>query len=258
MFCPVSLFRQSKLGVLKHNFIERKLTMDNMLSKALREFMTGPLNQLIVNMGGKNGDMVEAELSKFNRGEPCWSESPHGILLRDDTVAKTMDAVAKLATRGYLDTSFDNRAVHPLSIRPLSKAQAFAKYRKSGGKTTVWDEIEKHMRYQKPKAQLLLVMNIQFGCGIGGEDALGEMCEFGVQPFFGEWLIQFGCARPNYQKKSPLVALGTKFDAGGRACTPYLSSYDGDVRGMHASPWHGYGNLIARCRFPVVIKGIEL
>ena len=46
--------------------------MDTMLSKALREFLTGQLNQLIVNLGGENGEKVEEELKKFNRGEPCW------------------------------------------------------------------------------------------------------------------------------------------------------------------------------------------
>lgn len=50
--------------------------MENILSKALREFMNGPLNQLLVNMGGKNGERVESELNKFNRQEPCWV--PHG------------------------------------------------------------------------------------------------------------------------------------------------------------------------------------
>lgn len=46
--------------------------MDTILSKALREFFSGPLNQLIVNLAGKNGGEVENELKKFNRGEPCW------------------------------------------------------------------------------------------------------------------------------------------------------------------------------------------
>ncbi len=47
--------------------------MDTMLSKALREFTTGPLNQLIVNLGGQNGSRWEEELKKFLRKEPCWS-----------------------------------------------------------------------------------------------------------------------------------------------------------------------------------------
>jgi hypothetical protein len=47
--------------------------MDTMLSKALREFTTGPLNQLIVNLGGQEGDQWEEELKKFLRKEPCWS-----------------------------------------------------------------------------------------------------------------------------------------------------------------------------------------
>lgn len=47
--------------------------METMLSKALREFTTGPLNQLIVNLGGQEGDQWEEELKKFLRKEPCWS-----------------------------------------------------------------------------------------------------------------------------------------------------------------------------------------
>ncbi len=47
--------------------------MDTMLSKALREFTTGPLNQLIVNLGGQEGDQWEEELKRFLRKEPCWS-----------------------------------------------------------------------------------------------------------------------------------------------------------------------------------------
>lgn len=46
--------------------------MDTMLSKALRKFTTGPLNQLIVNLSGQNGHQWEGELKKFLRKEPCW------------------------------------------------------------------------------------------------------------------------------------------------------------------------------------------
>ena len=46
--------------------------MNTMLSKALREFTTGPLNQLIVNLGGQDGDQWEEEFKKFLRKEPCW------------------------------------------------------------------------------------------------------------------------------------------------------------------------------------------
>lgn len=46
--------------------------MDSMLSKALREFTTGPLNQLIVNLGGSDGKAWETELNRFLRKDPCW------------------------------------------------------------------------------------------------------------------------------------------------------------------------------------------
>ncbi len=44
-----------------------------MLSKALREFTTGPLNQLIVNLGGQDGDQWEQQFKQFLRKEPCWT-----------------------------------------------------------------------------------------------------------------------------------------------------------------------------------------
>ena len=46
--------------------------MDTILSRALREFTTGPLNQLIVNLGGHDGDQWEQQLKRFLRKEPCW------------------------------------------------------------------------------------------------------------------------------------------------------------------------------------------
>lgn len=231
--------------------------MDNILSKALREFTTGPLNQLLVNMGGKDGDRVEAELSKFNRREPCWSESPNGILMPDDNVAKTMDAVARLSAKGYLDTSFDDRAVHPLIIRSLPKKQAFDRYRKSGdGNTRVWDELEQHMPYQKPKAQLLLVMNMKFRCAIESDDALGEMEELDVQPFLGEWLIQYGCAYPDHQKKNPLIALGTQFDVVGAPRAPVLGVNDDGERSLSAELLGD--SWVDWYRFLVVRKGLVL
>ena len=58
--------------VVKHKK-ERILTMDTTLSKALREFTTGPLNQLIVNLGGQDGNQWEDEFKHFLRKEPCWS-----------------------------------------------------------------------------------------------------------------------------------------------------------------------------------------
>lgn len=48
--------------------------MDTMLSKALRKFTTGPLNQLIVNLGGQDGAEWEQQFKQFLRKEPCWTK----------------------------------------------------------------------------------------------------------------------------------------------------------------------------------------
>lgn len=47
--------------------------MQNMLSRALRKFTNGPLNQLIVNLGGEHGEEWETEFKKFLRKEICWN-----------------------------------------------------------------------------------------------------------------------------------------------------------------------------------------
>ncbi len=50
--------------------------MDTVLSKALREFTTGPLNQLIVNLAGEDGQSWETAFKQFLRKEPCWCKDP--------------------------------------------------------------------------------------------------------------------------------------------------------------------------------------
>lgn len=54
--------------------------MEHMLSKALRKFISGPLNQLVVNLGGEDGAMWEEELKKFNRREACWTAGKNPYL----------------------------------------------------------------------------------------------------------------------------------------------------------------------------------
>lgn len=49
--------------------------MSNMLSVALKE-ITGPLNQLFINLAGENGQTWFEEFKKFLRKEPCWPKQP--------------------------------------------------------------------------------------------------------------------------------------------------------------------------------------
>ncbi len=49
--------------------------MDTMLSRALREFTAGPLNQLVVNLSGQDGGRWENEFKRFLRKEPCWANT---------------------------------------------------------------------------------------------------------------------------------------------------------------------------------------
>lgn len=68
--------------------------MNTMLSKALREFTTGPLNQLIVNLGGQEGDQWEEELKKFLRKEPCWGNGQVAQVTQPKTKPSILELVS--------------------------------------------------------------------------------------------------------------------------------------------------------------------
>lgn len=161
------------------------------------------------------------------------------------------EAKDRLKGAGYLDTSFEGKETHTLAMRPLSKEEAFAEYRTSGGKTWVWDEMENNMPYSTPKAETLDVMIMNFNKGIKSDEALAEMDNLGVRPLTYEELIQYGIAHSSHQEQKWLVGLGTKHTLGGDPRAPVLR-FGGDERSLVAShlgsEWgDGY-------RFPVVRK----
>lgn len=157
----------------------------------------------------------------------------------------------RVRASGYLDTSFDGREVHPLVIRSLTKEQALAEYRASGGETLIRDELEKNMPYTVPKAEKLGVMILNFGNDIGSYEAVAIADELGVRPLTYEWLTQYGITHPEHQKKKALVGLGTKHTLICPPLTPVLSAYD-VTRVLGSEVWRSNWN--GRCRFPVVRK----
>lgn len=114
--------------------------MDHMLSKALREFHSGPLHQLLVNLGGKEGAMWEAELNKFNRRETSWPKTnpylckiPNGTLPATDG-QRTMFG-AKENFPGCFDGDYANWGTNvpgkatsemPFEVYELAKDGTFA------------------------------------------------------------------------------------------------------------------------------------
>jgi len=65
-----------------------------MLSVALKE-VPGPLNQLLTNLAGENGQRWLEELKKFLRKEPCWVESLLEFIGTITIPARTEKFVAK-------------------------------------------------------------------------------------------------------------------------------------------------------------------
>lgn len=67
------------------NFLERRLTMKNMLSEALCA-IRGLLNQLLVNLEGEQGEEWLYEFKKFLRKERCWVKGSILEFLNNSTV----------------------------------------------------------------------------------------------------------------------------------------------------------------------------
>ena len=160
--------------------------------------------------------------------------------------------LARIRDAGYLDTSFEGKEVHRLVIEPLTKEEALDRYKNSGGKTWVWNELEKKMPYTIPTAETLDVMIINFNKDIGSDEAIAEMDKLGVRPLTYEELIQYGIAHPEHQKQKIFVGLGSKHTLDGNPRAPILGVNDDGERSLDAFHW-GFG-WVGRYRFPVVRK----
>ncbi|MBI5400517.1 MAG: hypothetical protein HZB12_00145 [Candidatus Yonathbacteria bacterium] len=163
----------------------------------------------------------------------------------------TSPEFARIRDAGYLDTSFEGKETHRLTIEALSKEEAIARYKQSGGKTWVWDEIEKNMPYTTPKAKTLDVIMMNFGKNIKSDEAIAEMDKLGVRPLTAEELIQYGIANPSHQEKDLLVGLSSKHTLDGSPLAVILR-VSVDRRDLVAGHWGGDWN--DGYRFPVVRK----
>jgi len=150
----------------------------------------------------------------------------------------------------YLDTSFEGKETHTLNLEALTKEEAFEGYRNSGGKTWIWDELEKNMPYTTPEAKTLDVMILNFNKDIRSDDALLEMDKLGVRPLTYEELIQYGIAHPSHQEQKILVGLGSKHTLDGDSLAPVLGLGDAGRllgAGHWCNVWHDeYRLLVAR------------
>jgi len=160
--------------------------------------------------------------------------------------------LARIRDAGYLDTSFEGKEIHRTSIGDLSKEEALDRYKKSGGATWVWDELEKNMPYVVPNAENLDVMIINFNKYISSDDAIKEMDALGVRPLTYEELIQYGIAHPSHQEQKALIGLGSKHALVGNPHAPVLDVNGVGERSLDANHWGV--DWVDRYRFPVARK----
>ena len=135
---------------------ERRLTMKTILSKALREFTTGPLNQLIVNLGGQDGDQWEQQLKRFLRKEPCWSEgggaqAPAPKPRRRTNLLEFVGTVLVPATTGKFvaKDKFMVNTLHDAPVKISKVGDNFTKWFLCGDGKTEDPISEQTLRYAK-------------------------------------------------------------------------------------------------------------
>ncbi|OHA79010.1 MAG: hypothetical protein A2V96_01130 [Candidatus Yonathbacteria bacterium RBG_16_43_6] len=168
-----------------------------------------------------------------------WIKNPKalGKALQNALCPPPPSVLERVRASGYLDVSFDGEEVHPLAIRSLTKEQALDEYRKSGGRTWIWDELGENMPYSVPEPRGLNVMILSFGRDIGSDEAFVEMDKLDVRPLTYEELVQYGILYPKHQKKKILVGLGTihiLHALFGSPHAPVLNA-DDDARNLDAS-----------------------
>ena len=122
------------------------------------------------------------------------------------------ETVSLLKDKGYLDTSFEGKEVHPLAMRALSREEAFAEYEKSGGRAWIAKDDFKSKSYTIPNLNNIDVVILKFNdiepyVGLATDQVLERMGSLGVRPLTFEETIQYGIAYPAHQEQYGLVSL---------------------------------------------------
>ena len=192
--------------------------MNNMLSKALREFMSGPLNQLLVNLAGEESQVWEDALKRFLRKENPWPSAANNVYLL--TVDYSRSVEAGIAAGKY---DWKNNDITSKNF-PTTRAGVA--------------ELE--------------IQLVHFNREISSDEAIGELDKMGLRPAELHELLAFGENYPDVQREFPVIALGSGWrDSYGFRCVPYLDR-SGSWRDLDllwlGSGCHGY------CRFAAVRK----
>lgn len=153
--------------------------MNTMLSKALREFTTGPLNQLIVNISGQDGDLWEQQFKKFLRKEPCWTDGKkYQVVKLKPLILEFVSTVAISATTSKFvaKEKFVNNTKNNSQVKIVFLGEKFTEWFMSGsGK--IEDPISNQtLCYAKlRKSSIDATVITELGGEIKAETTLSEM-----------------------------------------------------------------------------------
>lgn len=124
------------------------------LQQALRDITTGPLNQLIVNLGGQDGGQWEEELKKFLRKEPCWPNDQAPQVAPPKPTPSILEFVSVVAipaaTRSFVAKEWFIRDTgHKAKVKIGYLGDNFIEWFLSGSGKTEAPITEQTLRYHK-------------------------------------------------------------------------------------------------------------
>lgn len=193
--------------------------MNTMLFEALREFTTGLLNQLLVNLSGRDGQVWMAEFKKFLRKEPCW-------------VSKA---------KSFISKTFDTQSVD--YDRPVEASVKAGGY--DWGNSSITDE--KFPSEESGKKEVVTAL-FHFNQSISSDEAITLMEQEGFRPSTMKELLAFGEKNPEEQRNYPIIALGSVAHLDGYRSVGYLRR-DGSGRSVGLScddgDWHSDYRFLA-------------
>jgi hypothetical protein len=167
--------------------------------------------------------------------------------------------VVILQSLGHLDSTFESRDLHPLSLKSLSKEEALTLYKNTEVRAGPWKYVSKHlaqeMPYITPEGKNIKVVIMKFNEDIFPDEVVQEMDKLGVCPLTYEEFIQFVSANPDYQKQNTLIAAGSKHKFDDHLYyvpSASVSYFSGERHELGLCNWGG--KWPSHYRFPVVAK----
>lgn len=138
---------------------------------------------------------------------------------------KYKEFLKNIKESGFLVETFESKTIHKFKLLPFTKEQAFEFYKEKCNPVYIFPGLEKSMPYNIPALKHLDVLIISPKEKISSKDIIEKMDKLGLRPMTYEEMLQFTALNSGYQKKSSLVALGSRYESAYQGNNYYEVAY---------------------------------